>query len=95
MKSDAWNSHLWSDEKLRRIDVQSGKCLLQLHCSRCGRDFVEDLSSGERHAVYLSLYSLSNLPHQIGSRWLGELCPGAPLPFDIEVRSRLIHHHAR
>ena len=95
MKSDAWNSHQWSDVRHRQIDIEPGKSLLQFHCSRCMRDFVEDTSTGERHAVYVSVFRLRNLPDQISAHWLAEMCPGAPLPFDIEVRSRLIQQHAK
>jgi hypothetical protein len=31
----------------------------------------------------------------ITKRWLGELCPGAPLRHDSEIRSRLIEAHIR
>lgn len=95
MTSEAWNSHQWSDVKHRQIDVEPGKSIIQFHCSRCMRDFVEDTSTGERRAVYVSVFRLRNLPDQISAQWLGEMCPCAPLPFDIEVRSRLIHQHAK
>jgi hypothetical protein len=32
------------------------------------------------------------LPDQINRQWLAEMCPGAPLPLDIEVRGKLIEH---
>ena len=94
MKRDAWNSHQWSSANPRKIEIESDKPLLQHHCSRCGRDFVESLS-GERWAVYVSVFSFRRLPDQISNQWLGEMCPGAPMAFDTEVRNRLSDHHAK
>jgi hypothetical protein len=95
MDSGAWNSHQWSSPKPRQVEIEPDKPLRQHHCSRCGRDFVESLS-GERWAVYVSVFSFRRLPDHIGKQWLGEMCPGALMPFDREVRSRLTdHHHAK
>jgi len=95
MDIDAWNSHNWSNVKGRRVEIEPGVPLIQHHCSRCRRDFVEDPPTGERYAVYVSVFSFRRLPDPITKRWVGELCPGAPLPQDIEVRSRLIENRAR
>ena len=86
MNRDAWKSHQWSSPKPRRVEIEPDKPLLQHHCSRCGRDFVESLS-GERWAVYVSVFSFRRLPDHIGRQWLEELCPGEPMPLDREVRS--------
>ena len=94
MNRDAWNSHQWSSQKPRQVEIEPDKPLLQHHCTRCGRDFVESLS-GERWAVYVSVFSFRRLPDQISTQWLGEMCPGAPLAFDTEVRNRLTDHHAK
>jgi hypothetical protein len=94
MSRDAWNSHQWSENKPRRIE-KDGETVLQRHCSRCSRDFTEDPASGERFAVYVSVFSLQRLPSHISKQWLEELCPGTPLPFDIEVRGRLIQHRVQ
>jgi len=59
------------------------------------RDFVEDSASGERHAVYVSVFSFRRLPEPVTKRWLGELCPGEPLPNDIDLRRRLIENRVR
>ncbi len=79
MDQKAWNSHKWSSAR----------------CSRCRRDFVEDALTGERYAVYVSVFSFRRLPDPISSQWLAEPCPGAPLPFDIEVRGKLIEHRVK
>ena len=94
MNSDAWNSHQWSSPKPRQVEIESDKPLRQYHCSRCGRDFVESLS-GERWAVYVSVFSFRRLPDQISARWLGEMCPGELMAFDTEVRNKLTEHHAK
>jgi hypothetical protein len=94
MNGDAWNSHRWSSTNPRQIELEPGRSVLQHHCSRCRRDFVES-TSGERWAVYVSVFSFKRLPDQISARWVDEMCPGAPMPFDREIRSRLIDHHAK
>ncbi len=58
MDRAVWDSHNWSSVRGRRIEIEPGKPLIQLHCSRCGRDFVEDSSSGQRYAVYVSVFSI-------------------------------------
>ena len=95
MVRNAWNSHNWSDAKGRKVEIEPGKTLIQHHCSRCRRDFVEDPPSGERYAVYVSVFNFRRLPELITKRWIGELCPGAPLPQDMEVRSKLIESRLR
>ncbi|MGH7923915.1 MAG: hypothetical protein ACREQH_04900 [Candidatus Binatus sp.] len=95
MDGDAWNSHQWSTPQGRRVQIEPGKELIQHHCSRCRRDFVMNPVTGERSAVYVSVFRFRKLPELITRQWLGELCPGAPLPYDIEVRSRLIERRAR
>jgi hypothetical protein len=47
--------------------------------------------TGERAAVYVSVFSFWKLPEPIVQRWLGELCPGKPVPADAEVRISVMH----
>ncbi len=93
MGSDKWNSHQWSTLRGRRVEIEPGKPLIQHHCSRCERDFVEAPPSGERYAVFVSVFTFRRLPEVITKRWLAELCPGAPLVQDIEIRGRLKEAH--
>jgi hypothetical protein len=93
MASDIWNSHHWVGIRGRRVEIEPGKPLIQHHCSRCERDFVEDPPGGERYAVFVSVFNFRRLPKVITKRWLGELCPGALLAQDVEIRSRLIEAH--
>ena len=95
MNRDAWNSHQWSSANPRRIEIEPGKSVVQRHCSRCMRDFVEDSASGEQHAVYVSVFSFHRLPDQVSMQWLNEICPGAPMQLDTEARSRLIEDCAK
>ena len=91
MEHDIWSSHCWSSPSGRRLEFELGKPVVQHHCSRCTRDFIES-PSGERRAVYVSVFSLRTLPDHISTQWLGEMCPGAPRAFDLEIRKRLIEH---
>ncbi|HEV2169361.1 MAG TPA: hypothetical protein VGR40_00360 [Candidatus Binatus sp.] len=95
MDRDVWNSHSWSNANGRSVEIEPGRQLVQHHCMRCRRDFVEDPTTGERSAVYVSVFRFRKLPDLITRQWLSELCPGAPLPYDIEVRTRLIEHRAK
>ena len=90
MERDTWNSHQWPRPHGRVVEVVPGTSVIQQHCSRCKRDFVEDLHTGERYAVYVSVFSFRRFPESISKRWLGELCPGGPIPDDIELRTKLI-----
>jgi hypothetical protein len=89
MNRDVWNSHQWSSAQGRPVQIHGDKTLVHHHCSRCRRDFVEDPLAGERYAVHVSVFSFRRLPDSINRHWLGELCPGAPLPKDVEIRGKL------
>ncbi len=87
---ERWNSHNWTGVRGRRLEIEPGKSLIQHHCSRCGRDFIEDPVTSERSAVYVSVFSFRKLPQSISKRWLRELCPGAPIADDAQIRSKLV-----
>ena len=91
----AWNGHKWSNTRGRQIEIEPGKPLIRHRCSRCMRDFVEDASTGERYAVYVSVFGFRRLPDWVSRQWLVELCPGAPLHFDTEVLSKLNEKRAK
>jgi hypothetical protein len=93
MSRDTWNSHNWSSAQGRRVEIRPGKQLIQHHCFRCLRDFVEDPSAGERYAVHVSVFTFQRLPDAISDQWLAEPCPGAAPAFDSEVRSQLNESH--
>jgi hypothetical protein len=84
-----WKSHKWSDPSPRRFEIQSGVFVLQQHCVECGRDFIT-VPSGSRHAVLVSMFSFLRLGDEVTKRWLGEPCPGRPLPADNEDRQKRI-----
>jgi hypothetical protein len=69
------NGHQWLEPKGRQIAIESGQAL-QLHCVRCGRDFITILPSGIRYAVYVSIVSFFRLDDDVTARWLTEACPG-------------------
>jgi hypothetical protein len=93
MSRDAWNSHNWLEP--RSVKVDSAKPLVQFHCSRCCRDFVQDPATGKQYAVHVSVFEFRKLPDSINQQWLGEMCPGAPMPFDLAVRDKLVDQHAK
>ena len=87
MKGNAWSSHSWV---VCRFEIKPDQPRIHYRCSRCSRDFTENPLTGERTAVYVSIFSFRELPEPIVKRWLGELCPGAPLAADVEVRSKVM-----
>jgi hypothetical protein len=82
---DAWNSHDWTR---RRIEIEPGKPLLHHRCTRCRRDFVEEVSSGERYAVHVSAFRFDRLSDEITARWLSEPCPKSQTASDEDDRTR-------
>ncbi len=95
MNHDAWNTHNWTSAEGRKVELEPGKPLIQHHCSRCRRDFVEDPQAGERYAVHVSVFRFRRLPDSVTKRWIGEMCPGAPLPQDMEMHTRLIENRVK
>jgi len=92
MDRGVWDSHQWASARGRKVEIEPGNPLVQRHCTRCARDFIENPSNGERRAVFVSVFSFRMLPEQINRQWLAETCPGAPLPLDVEDRGKLIEH---
>jgi hypothetical protein len=85
-----WNDHRWTESQPRRLCIDFGKVVLHRHCVQCGRDFIADLSSGDRYAVFASAISFHRLENEITNRWLREPCTGSRLPRDDEDRTRKI-----
>jgi hypothetical protein len=84
----AWRDHQWVAGGPRQFDLESGQTVLQRRCSRCGRDFVVDLSSGAHHAIYVSIFSFYRLHDEVTQRWVGRPCPGKRLPADEDDRKK-------
>ena len=84
---DSWGGHQWPQPRARRVRISYGE-VVQRHCSRCGRDFIGVISSGECHAVLVSVSSFFQLDAEVTERWLNEPCPGKRLPGDNEARER-------
>jgi hypothetical protein len=85
---EAWNGHRWLQPQPRRLEIESGASVLQRHCVKCGRDFISELSSGSRYAVFVSATSFFRLADEITERWLKETCPGERALSDNEDRNQ-------
>ncbi len=77
-----WGDHRWLERKARHFELDSGQSIFQRRCTRCGRDFVVDRSSGARHAIHVSIFIFNLLHDEVTERWLREPCPGKRLPSD-------------
>jgi hypothetical protein len=75
MDPTSWTSHQWIDARGRKVELE-GHALLQYHCLRCLRDFVEEPTTGERYAVHVGIMHFDKLATRVSSLWLSELCPG-------------------
>jgi hypothetical protein len=94
MSRGAWNSHQRSSRNLANSRSKPTNRFSNITAPVVEREFVES-ASGERWAVYVSVFSFRRLPDHVSTQWLGELCPGAPMPLDAEVRNGLMDHHAK
>jgi hypothetical protein len=91
MSDDAqatWGDHQWFQPNPRRLELESGVSVFQRRCTRCGRDFLIDRSSGVRYAVHASIFSFHRLHDEVTQRWLNERCPGKRLPSDESDRQK-------
>jgi hypothetical protein len=83
-----WGDHQWLQPTPRRLELESGGSVFHRRCTRCGRDFAIDRSTGVRHAIQVSIFSLHRLHDEVTQRWLAEGCPGERLPADEDDRKR-------
>ncbi len=84
----SWGNHQWLQRRPRRFELESGRSVLQRRCTRCGRDFVLDLSPGACHAIQVSIFSFYRLRDEVTRRWLSEPCPGERLAADEDDRQK-------
>jgi hypothetical protein len=85
-----WNSHQWFEPISRRVELWPGKLVLKRHCAQCNRDFITDLSSGHRYAMFVSAMSFHRLEDDVTNRWPKEPCFGKRLLNDEADRKRRI-----
>ena len=98
---NAWTSHAWI---ARQLEFVPGAPLIQHICANCGRNFVEEIQTGDRYAVHVSVIRFNRLSEETTARWLADSCPGRRLESDkadLETRSsqpcanRNEHHQVR
>ena len=80
------NTHDWI---IRRLELAPGHPVVQQLCRKCGRAFVENVSTGERQAVHVSVFKLNPLCPEVTDRWLSENCPAERLAADEADRRQL------
>jgi len=57
-----WDTHDWFS---RGLEFVSGQLLVHRICRICGRNFVDECSTGERCAVYVSTFILHRLSDEV------------------------------
>jgi hypothetical protein len=84
------DGHQWLERREPHFRIETGETVVHHRCLLCGRDLVTVLSSGRRHAVYVSALLFYRLDEEVTERWLNEACPCKRLPSDDEDRNRQI-----
>jgi hypothetical protein len=79
----AWDSHSWM--LTRKLEIGSDVTLIQHTCQECGRNFVDEIRSGNLYAVHLSPTDFDRLSDETTARWLSEPCPGEHVESDADV----------
>jgi hypothetical protein len=74
-----WKTHDWISRRLEQI---SGAPIILRACRQCGRDFVEERSTGDQYAAHVSIFNVHRLCDEVTSRWLYEKCPAERLTAD-------------
>ncbi len=82
---DFWSSHTWISARGRILSI-AGKSLRQFKCRNCRRDFVEEIGTGARYAVHVSIFDFDRLADSVTDRWLKQPCPRTALRSDDDDR---------
>jgi hypothetical protein len=88
--STSWGSHQWLDRRPRHFELESGQSIFESRCTRCGRDFAVEISSGARYGIRASVFSFHRLHDEVTERWLSQPCPGERLQSDLHDKNRWI-----
>jgi hypothetical protein len=72
----AWKSHAWI---ARQLEFVPGAPLIQQICANRGRNFVEEIRTGDRYAVQVGVIRFNRLSEESTARWLADSCPGRRL----------------
>src|SRR3979490_3449298 len=75
----AWKSHAWI---ARQLEFVPGAPLIQHICANCGRNFVEEIRTGDLYAVQVGVIRFNRLSEEVTARWLAASCPGHRLEND-------------
>jgi hypothetical protein len=91
----AWDTHRWIGSSRGRSVKVNDKPHQHLFCTRCGRNFLTDPSSGERYTVYVGAMRFYRLADEVTDRWCREICPGQRLfSDDADNETRVRQHRA-
>jgi hypothetical protein len=89
MDRDAWNSHKWSSARGRQIEIEPASRSFNIVVPDAGLiSWKMPRPANDTPCTFL--YSaLGDCPILLAD------CPGAPLPFNVEVRSKLIEKRVK
>ena len=83
-----WSAHKCVPAEGRLVHVR-GQDFRHCRCEDCGRDFVENVESGEQYAVNTSTFDFERLADEVSSRWLNEPCPKKRMDGDAQDRLKV------
>lgn len=75
----AWKTHAWI---ARQLEFFAGAPPIQHICANCGRNFVEEIQTGDRYAIHVDEMRFNRLSEETTARWLADPCPGRRLESD-------------
>jgi hypothetical protein len=85
---DFWSAHRCVPPGGRLVYVR-GRQFRHCRCEDCGRDFVEDVDSGEQFAVNASTFDFDRLADEVSDRWLSAPCPKIRVDCDAQDRLKV------
>jgi hypothetical protein len=66
------------------LEFVPGAPLIQQICANRGRNFVEEIRTGDRYAVQVGVIRFNRLSEETTARWLADSCPGRRLEHSAE-----------
>jgi hypothetical protein len=81
-KIAVWESQEWMS---RKLELDLGVPLVHHRWRRCRRNFVDELRTEQRYAVYVGAVNFDRLANEVSVRWLADQCPGAQLKANKQI----------
>jgi hypothetical protein len=74
---ESWPTHRWVPPLGRVLEIEE-QALRHFRCEACGRDFVEEMESGERYAVNVGTFGFERLSDESDRPMVKNCLPRTP-----------------